>query len=55
MVRSILNKTPYELLRESAINRIHDEDSNEEPLKTKPDEENQEKEQHIQGSTAEAS
>ena len=41
-------------MEESTANRSHDRDSDEEFSKTKPDEENQEKEQHLQGSTAKA-
>ena len=48
-----VKESSHVLFEESAVNRIHDEDSDEELLKTKLDEENQDKEQHTQGSTAE--
>ena len=47
-----VEESSHVLFEESTIDRTHDKDSDEEPSKTKPNEENQEKEQHSQGSTA---
>ena len=50
-----VEESSHVLFEESTVDRSHGQDSDEEPSKTKSDKENQEKEQHFQESTAEAS
>ena len=47
-----VEESSHVLFEESTVDRSHGQDSDEEPLKTKPNKENQEKEQHFQGSIA---
>ena len=54
MKNNCVEESSHVLFEESTVDRSHDQDFDEELLKTKLAEENQEKEQHIQGSTAEA-
>ena len=48
-----VEESSHVLFEESTVDRTHHRDFDEEPLKTKLDKENQEKEQHSQGSTTE--